>query len=951
MVWNNALTELLDSLILLYPDEDVARRVVTQAQVAAGNINFQGGAKQFWSSILVEAEKQNKVSALIDVAMSEYGENTALLTAAANYRAAPPATLAADAGAQPQPAPARPAARTVPSPLLWAAGAVTLAMLLALVVRNLAPTWFGTEPDPTPTAPATATTTATVAPSPTPTTTATPLPDRALQVRSLVDKPTVSSADVDIIATYLLDGSVPENDKWEIITNLGKPGWRNAKSLLLEIVNTTNDTTSKIQAVAALGRIGVAARSELLELLGSPDSIVRNETIKALTNLPPAMIPITEIRAVLRNDPDPLVQKVALEVLGELNAFKAVGDMIFLLRGGAEIVRTQAAQTLVIFDTVAEVRPALRRTAAEDPAVDPRRYAISSLFLLQDRESVALFQKLSNDPDLTIRAVASDAYFRSQSWAEAGDADETPVTPVATSTATPTPTPAIALEPGAQGVSHDTLLVYAAPGMNQVEAEFDAGSAVTLKYVVQSSDGAWAFVLLPDESDGWVSVSAIDWQRPAEPAASASPQGKLWANGRTIKVAFLDGDPQVQAKVMRYAQEWSKYANIHFDFVEKSNDAEIRIAFGSSGSWSYLGVDALSVAADQPTMNFGWLTPSTEETEVRRVVLAMFGHALGLQLEHRNPNATIPWDREKAYAYYEGTLNWSKQQVDDYLFTQWDRNLLPIDKEFDPKSIMMLLPISEDLTFGSYSIGANTELSAYDKKFIALLYPYPEPVATATPMVELVDDLGRDDPIRRLASAVGELDIVSATGRRAPLCTAFVISPDYILTADYCAASSAGEPGTLVLRMGFLSSGAGTRDFVVDSEPVELSEELGYAILAVADDPAALYGMIPLSPTHTPQLGEALVMLYHSDGHPMVAVRQNCAVSEAEAPIVSGTMTTSAIFAHTCGGGGGSAGGPILAAADNSLLGWHYAGNQDRTWGKRLDVVIAQSAIMRGLTK
>src|SRR5690349_10464527 len=42
---------------------------------------------------------------------------------------------------------------------------------------------------------------------------------------------------------------------------------------------------------------------------------------------------------------------------------------------------------------------------------------------------------------------------------------------------------------------------------------------------------------------------------------------KLWENGRRLRVKFLDGIPEVQARVAAVAREWEAVANITFDFV------------------------------------------------------------------------------------------------------------------------------------------------------------------------------------------------------------------------------------------------------------------------------------------------------------------------------------------------------------------------------------------------
>src|SRR5687768_15266602 len=108
-------------------------------------------------------------------------------------------------------------------------------------------------------------------------------------------------------------------------------------------------------------------------------------------------------------------------------------------------------------------------------------------------------------------------------------------------------------------------------------------------------------------------------------AAGAGPafeaalvKAKRWKVGRTLKVRFLDGDPTLQQKVAKYANEWTQHANIKFDFGAHP-DAEIRVAFKlGGGSWSALGTDALVeqwFPKNQPTMNYGWLKPdSTDET-------------------------------------------------------------------------------------------------------------------------------------------------------------------------------------------------------------------------------------------------------------------------------------------------------------------------------------------------
>ncbi|HSF29900.1 MAG TPA: TIR domain-containing protein [Candidatus Tectomicrobia bacterium] len=207
----------------------------------------------------------------------------------------------------------------------------------------------------------------------------------------------------------------------------------------------------------------------------------------------------------------------------------------------------------------------------------------------------------------------------------------------------------------------------------------------------------------------------------ATPEGIASP-AKLWPSGSVIRLAFLDGDPAVQWKVAKAAMEWIKYANLRFVFGDGA-EAAVRISFKQPGSWSLQGTDALAVPKDQPTINFGWLTPDTPEGEIRRVVLHEFGHMLGLVHEHQLANADIPWDKEAVYRSLSGPPNyWTRQQVDLTWFQKYPHKYFPIEKGFDLKSIM-IFPIAKEFVSGAFEVGWNAELSAIDKAFVQRLYP------------------------------------------------------------------------------------------------------------------------------------------------------------------------------------------------------------------------------------
>lgn len=197
----------------------------------------------------------------------------------------------------------------------------------------------------------------------------------------------------------------------------------------------------------------------------------------------------------------------------------------------------------------------------------------------------------------------------------------------------------------------------------------------------------------------------------------------FWRPGRRLRVRFLDGDPVVQAKVVAVAQEWTNFANITFDFGNDP-DAEIRISFTPDGSWSYIGTVALNIPQAEPTMNFGWLTPTTPDEEYSRVVLHEFGHALGLIHEHQHPANPIPWDVNAVYAFYMGPPNnWTKDEVDINVLGRYSAEVTQ-HTAFDPHSIM-LYPVDNALTVGDWEIPwRNTVLSDLDKQFIAGVYSH-----------------------------------------------------------------------------------------------------------------------------------------------------------------------------------------------------------------------------------
>ena len=195
----------------------------------------------------------------------------------------------------------------------------------------------------------------------------------------------------------------------------------------------------------------------------------------------------------------------------------------------------------------------------------------------------------------------------------------------------------------------------------------------------------------------------------------------FWPNGGTLRVRFMGGSPYVRQQVKRYAQEWTRHANLNFTFVT-SGASDIRVSFVQNGSsWSVLGRQAKNAPESRATMNFGWLTDATPDYEFRRTILHEFGHALGLLHEHQNPTGGIPWDEEAVYAFYLRTQGWGRRTTYTNVIARRQRNETQYSA-YDPASIMHY-PVDPRLTRGNYEVGMNTAISATDARFIAQLYP------------------------------------------------------------------------------------------------------------------------------------------------------------------------------------------------------------------------------------
>lgn len=191
---------------------------------------------------------------------------------------------------------------------------------------------------------------------------------------------------------------------------------------------------------------------------------------------------------------------------------------------------------------------------------------------------------------------------------------------------------------------------------------------------------------------------------------------KVWVNGSTLRVRFLEGTEEQQAVARTQALWWTEHANLTFAFGDDP-DAEIRVAFNpDDGAWSYIGTDCSHIPFDQPTMNLGFLDGGTAAHE--------FGHAIGLAHEHQNPAGGIQWNERVVLHDLAGPPNnWDDATIRHNVLEKYAVDQIR-GTTFDPDSIM-LYAFPATWTLNGIATHFNDTLSALDVAFIASEQAYP----------------------------------------------------------------------------------------------------------------------------------------------------------------------------------------------------------------------------------
>ena len=234
------------------------------------------------------------------------------------------------------------------------------------------------------------------------------------------------------------------------------------------------------------------------------------------------------------------------------------------------------------------------------------------------------------------------------------------------------------------------------------------------------------------------------------PARAIIDFRRLWINGSTLQVRFMGGTSAQHDLVKEQAGWWVEHANLQFTFNDAPN-AEIRIAFDpNDGAWSYVGTDAREIPLNAPTMNLGFTDSGTPAHE--------FGHAIGLQHEHQNPDGGIEWNEPVVLQALSGPPNnWSPEQIQHNVLKKYSVDQIN-GTEFDPDSIMLyFFPV--EWTLNGIATKNNDVLSVMDKDFIASSLAYPGRGETAAVELPVIDTSG----IAANIGSAGEEDLYSFT--------------------------------------------------------------------------------------------------------------------------------------------------------------------------------------------
>lgn len=211
---------------------------------------------------------------------------------------------------------------------------------------------------------------------------------------------------------------------------------------------------------------------------------------------------------------------------------------------------------------------------------------------------------------------------------------------------------------------------------------------------------------------------------------AVSAKGQYWRNGETIDIFLYPTMTKYQYELEKCLDLWFKNTSLDYSLTLNPDYSDVRIDFvRGSGSWSYVGTDALLIPKHKPTLQLGW--------EGLDVIYHELGHMLGLLHEHQNPEGGLKWDEQVVIKELSGPPNnWPESQIRSNVLDKIDPSTVNATV-FDPDSVMLYF-FPDDWTIDAKGTKANSEPSTQDLAHISALYPKP--------VSEAVKDLVRNFP-------------------------------------------------------------------------------------------------------------------------------------------------------------------------------------------------------------
>ena len=212
------------------------------------------------------------------------------------------------------------------------------------------------------------------------------------------------------------------------------------------------------------------------------------------------------------------------------------------------------------------------------------------------------------------------------------------------------------------------------------------------------------------------------------PLPSAVALARYVWDKKILKVSFLEAEPfaGVIDEIKRVVVAWTEGTLLRFDFVDGPDvGADIRVGFRNQGLYySLIGSGSRHGSPNGPSMNLGFAPGNKpmhwdNAAERRRLILHEFGHALGLDHEHKHPESRL--DVDAAVRMYAPQMQGYSNADIRFQFERLKREEIDArSSPFDIESIMLYTFPKE--IYPPNGVTAPTSLSETDKKVIRDIY-------------------------------------------------------------------------------------------------------------------------------------------------------------------------------------------------------------------------------------